>query len=147
MTAVIVNSAERLSQFIGDIREQWGQHKWLKVTVSTGKPRSLDQNAISHAWYEQVARELREDDALGVKCVCKLHHGVPILRAEDAEFRAFYDKAIKGLDYEQKVAAMKFLPVTSLMTKAQLSAYLDAVRADYRSPKRANRVMLEFPEQ
>ena len=38
---------------------------------------------------------------------------------------------------------MKFLPVTSLMTKPQLSKYLEAVRDDFM--KRG--VMLEFPEE
>ena len=141
MTAWTANSESALQSMIGDLRELFAVHKFLKVSAKTGKARSLDQNAISHAWYEQLARELREDDALGWKCYCKLHHGIPILRAEDAEFREFYGVSIKRLDYEQKLVAMKFLPVTSLMTKPQLSKYLEAVRSDF-----ADRVRLEFPE-
>ncbi len=103
--------------------------------------RSLDQNSLSHAWYEQLAQELKEDTALGWKAYCKLHHGVPILRAEDPEFREFYDGAVKGMPYERKLTAMKFLPVTSLMNKHQLSQYLEVVKADF-----AGRgVLLEFP--
>lgn len=144
MTAYILNSQETLSAFIGDLREQWKAHKWLRVTVKTGKPRTLDQNAISHAWYEQVSRELREDSAQGVKRFCKLHFGVPILRAEDAEFREFYDAGIRSaLSYEQKLRAMDFVPVTSLMTRAQLSAYCEAMRDHYRP----HGVMLEWPEE
>ena len=143
MTATTINSEVSLQSFIGDIREQWNKHKFLRVTVKAGKDRSLDQNAISHAWYEQLARELREDDALGWKCCCKLNFGVPILRAEDPEFRRFYDGAIKAtLMYEEKLAAMKFVPVTSLMTKPQLSRYLEAMQAHF--AKRG--VRLEFPE-
>lgn len=104
--------------------------------------RSTEQNSISHAWYSQIANELPEDDALGWKCYCKLHHGVPILRAEDAQFKEFYDSAIKGMDYEKKLTAMRFLPVTSLMDKPQLSAYLESVQADFMR----RGVMLEFPE-
>jgi hypothetical protein len=148
MSQTVINSAEKLSQFIGDVREAWGKHKYLRVTVKTGKDRSLDQNAISHAWYAQVVRELREDDELGVKRFCKLTFGVPILRAEDADFREMYDAAIKfGLTYEQKLKAMDFIPVTSLMTVAQLNKYLHAMRDEYRDPKRANKVMLEFPPE
>lgn len=110
------------------------------VTVQDGE-RSLSQNALSHAWYQQMAAELPEDDATGWKSYCKLHHGVPILRTECNDFRAFYDEAIKGLTYEHKLAAMKFMPVTSLMTKSQLSAYLEEVKKDF-----ARRgVLLEFP--
>lgn len=143
MSQSVVNSDQALSRVIGDIRAAYAEHHYLRVTVKTGKDRSLDQNAISHIWYEQIARELRESTALGIKCECKLNYGVPILRAEDAGFREFYDVAIKPhLTYEQKVKAMAYLPVTSLMTVKQLSAYLVAMQAAY--AKRD--VALVFPD-
>ena len=144
MSAWTVNSESALQAFIGDMRDLFKQHKFVKVSAKIGKARSLDQNAISHCWYEQLARELKEDDALGWKSYCKLHHGVPILRAEDEQFREFYDRTLRvTLTYDQKLDAMKFLPVTSLMTKPQLSKYLEAVRDDF--IKRG--VRLEFPEE
>lgn len=142
MTAWVINSETALQSVIGELREMWNLYKYVKLNAKTGKARSLDQNAISHAWYEQLSRELREDDALGHKCYCKLHHGVPILRAEDEEFREAYDAVIKGLTYEQKLIAMRHWPVTSIMTKEQLSKYLEAMQADF--AKRG--VRLEFPE-
>ena len=143
MSALIVNSTESLQRVLGDIRQMWNEHKFLRLNIKTGKDRSLDQNAISHCWYEQVSRELREDTALGVKRYCKLHFGVPILRAEDEEFRAFYDAAIKPhLTCEEKLQSMDMLPVTSRMSVKQLSQYLEAMQAHY-----AGRgVLLEFPE-
>lgn len=143
MNEAIANSSESLSALLGDLREAWGKAKWLKVKWSTGKPRTIDQNAHSHVWYEQIASELREDDALGVKCFCKLQFGVPILRAEDEEFRAFYDASIKSsLSYEQKLTAMKFLPVTSLMTRAQLRRYCETMQEHYQE----RGVILEWPK-
>jgi hypothetical protein len=142
MSAIVVNSQESLSKLLGDVREAWQRHKYLRVTIKTGRDRTIDQNAISHVWYEQVAKELREDDALGVKRFCKLHFGVPILRANDADFRDFYDAGLKGLTYEQKIKAMDYLPVTSLMTTAQLSAYCVEMQDHYRKFG----VILEFPE-
>lgn len=103
--------------------------------------RSIEQNNLSHEWYEEIAAALPDDDALGWKCYCKLHHGVPILRAEDEEFRSAYDGAIKGLSYEQKREVMKIWPVTSLMKTKQLSAYLEAIKADFEQ----RQVFLEFP--
>ena len=86
---------------------------------------------------------MRENTPEGVHNECKLRFGVPILRAEDAEFRAFYDRAIKhALTYEQKVEAMRFLPVTSLMTPAQMKRYLDDMQASY-----LGTVQLEYPNQ
>ena len=142
MTTLTVNSEMSLQSVIGDLREMFREHKYLKLSVRAGTARSLDQNAISHAWYQQLARELKEDDEQGWKSYCKLHHGVPILRSDDEEFREFYDCSLKRLTYEQKLVAMKYLPVTSLMTKPQLSKYLEALRDDF-----AGRgVRLEFPE-
>ena len=142
MTTHVINSDTSLQSFIGEVREMYLQHRYIKATTKTGKARSIDQNSISHAWYEQLARELREDDALGWKCYCKLHHGVPIHRAEDEDFREAYDATIKGMTYEQKLIAMRMLPVTSLMTKVQLSKYLEAMQDDF---LRKN-VRLEFPD-
>lgn len=115
-----------LPRAIGDLRELVREHGRVRLRI-TPMSRSLSQNDISHAWYEQVAMELREDSALGVKCESKLHCGVPILRAEDSEFRAVYDAVIRPLPYELKLEAMKQWPVTSLMTKPQMSQYLDGL--------------------
>jgi hypothetical protein len=141
-SAIVVNSDTSLQTAIGVLRETYASSRFVRMSLRTGKARSLNQNDISHVWYEQLARELREDDALGWKCYCKLHHGVPILRTENADFREAYDSAIKGLGYEQKLKVMRLLPVTSLMTKTQLTAYLEAVRDDFY--KRG--VLLLFPE-
>ncbi|MEO7345376.1 MAG: hypothetical protein ABIU85_11135 [Methylotenera sp.] len=110
------------------------------MSSKSGKDRTLDQNGQSHVWYGQLERELREYTALGYKAHCKLHYGVSILRAEDEEFRAFYDLAIKCLGYEEKIVAMRFVPVTSLMTTGQLNQYLKAMQDGF-----ADRgVILEF---
>ena len=120
---ITVNSDNSLIEASKKIKEMYAQHKFLRITIKTGKDRSLDYNALSHVWYAQIADELKDDDALGWKCHCKLHFGVPLLRAEDAEFREFYDNSIKGLSYEQKLKAMKYLPVTSIMTNEQFGKY------------------------
>lgn len=129
--AIVINSGEALQNALGELRDLWNRHKFLRVSIKTGKDRSMPQNNFTHAWYEQLARELREDDATGWKCYCKLHHGVPILRAEDEEFRETYDSVIKHLTYEQKLTAMRCWPVTSLMTREQLTKYAQALQEDF----------------
>lgn len=94
-------------------------------------PRTGAQNSGTHVLYEIIANTLRENDAAGWKCYCKLHHAVPILRAEDPEYRTVYDGAIKSLSYEQKLAVMRYFPVTSLMDKDQIGRYIDALREDF----------------
>lgn len=103
----------------------------FKVTLEPAG-RSIPQNSLSHEIYALIAQALPEDDPIGWKAYCKLQFGVPILRAEDAEFREFYDGNIKkSFSYEQKLKAMKYLPVTSLMNKEQKSRYLDEVIAHF----------------
>lgn len=143
MSAFVINSDQSLQTVLGDLREMYRQHRYVKISAKAGKARSLDQNAISHKWYQQLAREMREDDELGWKCYCKLHLGVPILRAENEDFREAYDATIKGMAYEQKLSVMRILPVTSLMTTPQFSKYLEAMREDFSR----HGVALEFPEQ
>jgi len=88
--------------------------------------RSLQQNDLSHAWYAELDKNFFLDERRGhARNYCKLHFGVPILRQEDAVFRDLYDKSIKPvLSYEEKIAAMKILPVTSRMSRPQKNEYL-----------------------
>lgn len=139
-----VNSESTMQDAIGKVREAFKDRRYFTLTFKFGKGRSLNANALSHAWYEQVARELREDDARGVKRFCKLHFGVPILRAEDEEFRESYDAVIRrNLTYEQKLIAMDMLPVTSRMTTKQISQYMQDMQDHYRTKG----VCLEFPPE
>ena len=132
----------QLQNIIGDLRQAYKANGFVEVDIRTGKRRSDDQSALSHVWYEQIARELREHSAHEVKRECKLIFGVPILRAEEPDFRDQYDALIKSrFTYEEKLQMMDFFPVTSLMTTDQLSRYLEAMQAAY--AKRG--VSLEFP--
>ncbi len=145
MPAFTINSEESLQRVLGELRTLYASQKYLRLNVKAGKDRSLDQNAISHAWYEQLARELREYDALGWKCFCKYTFGLPILCAEDEDFRAACNACLRPLTYENRMIAMRHWPTTSLMTKAQLSKYLEMMQEYFSSPLRG--VMLEFPKE
>src|SRR3546814_16621942 len=85
------------------MRQAFRENQYMRISFSTEKDRTLSQNAISHAWYAQIAAELRESTEYGVKCECKLRYGVPILRAADEQFRELYDYVIRPLSSEQKL--------------------------------------------
>ena len=104
----------------------------IEATIVDTK-RSLDQNALSHVWYNEIEKAGHEK-ARDARRYCKLHFGVPMLRAEDEEFRSFYDQALKHqLTYEQKLIAMDFVPVTSRMGQKQMTRYLNSVQEHYAS--------------
>ena len=138
----VINSADALSKAKALLQSTFDEHKYVRMTLRLGKDRSLDINALSHVWYEQVSRELNEDLPIQVKAFCKLTYGVPILLAQDRQFQAFYAHTIEPLTYEQQLWIMEkdFCPVTSRMTTTQMKQYMDDVQAAY-----ADRVRLEYP--
>ncbi len=127
MAEIIINSDRALSDAIGYLREAFTRSKFLRMIVRE-KVRSLNQNDQAHVWYEQISLELREDTPLGVKCISKLNVGVPMMRAIDSDFREFYDKFIRPKPYDDKVDAMKYVPVTSLMPVDTASQYLEELQ-------------------
>lgn len=138
---LIANSQDTLSCIIGVLREEFKTHRYLTVSISPKKGRTSAQNSLSHAWYSQVSKELKEHTEGEIKCLCKYHFGIPILRGEDEEFNDACIACIDPLVYENKIKAMEYMPVTSRMNTEQLGRYLDAVHKNY-----IGRVDLTFPE-
>lgn len=121
----------QLQQVIGELRAEFKAHGYLRVQASADKPRTASQNALIYAAYGQVSREIGEQSVAEVRRESKLILGVPILRAEDEEFRVAYDATIKTLTYPQKLQAMDYWPVTSRMNTDQLTRYYAAMQKQY----------------
>lgn len=99
------------------------------VAFTKGAPRSIDQNRLQRMWLLE-AQAQGDQTAEEYRGYCKLHFGVPILRAENEQFREVYDRLIRPRDYQEKLELMSVpmdLPVTRIMTTRQKSAYLDAM--------------------
>lgn len=127
MTArIITNETERgvLLKFVQS------QKIPFTVEITKGKRRSLEQNRLQRLWINEIA-EQRDDQAPEEwRGYCKLVFGVPILRAENEMFCEKYDRHVRPLEYQDKIAIMcepLDLPVTRIMTTDQKSRYLDAI--------------------
>lgn len=145
---IIVNSDAMESHAIATIRSLFRQYKYVRVTLATGKDRSKEMNALTHVWYGQVSDERGEETPLEVKRFCKLHFGIPILRAEDEEFRNWYDTLIgregnSRFTYEEKLQIMDKIDVTSEMSQNQIMQYAKAMQNHYEKLD----VLLKFPEK
>lgn len=123
---------QRVIENTGDIQALASllRHRELPctVTVAKGRPRSTKQNRLQRQWINEAAEQLGDESAEEKRGYCKLVFGVPILRAEDEEFREAYDTHVKGLPYESKLACMMEpidFPVTRRMKTAQKKQYLD----------------------
>lgn len=100
------------------------------VTVISGRRRSVLQNRLNRQWMIDASEQLGDQTPEEVRAYCKLTIGVPILRAENEAFCEGYDRVVKPLPYETKLALMAEpldLPVTRLMTSEQFTRYLDSV--------------------
>ena len=138
---LIVNSRDSLSIAVGELTRTFEKAHYFTLDIKTGKKRTLPQNAISHRWYALVSRVDKEYDPEEVKCLCKYHKGLPILRADDESYNQICMEVIDPLPYEARIKAMKYFPVTSLFNTEQFTEYLSAVQKNY-----AGRVLLTFEE-
>ena len=102
----------------------------MTVQWTKGLGRSLDQNAIQWAWAGEAATQLGDRTADEIQRDWKLRHGVPILRSENEQFRAFYDSKLKHYSYEEKLDAMRYISVSSVLSVKQMAAYLDAIQRE-----------------
>ena len=60
MSEAIINSAESLAAYKVFLDAQFEKHKFLRLTVKTGKQRSQTQNAALHLFCSQVADALND---------------------------------------------------------------------------------------
>ena len=114
---------------------EWVRAQWVtgnKPTVQMmGEERTMSQNAMWNALYGQIAGQMEDKSVIEVRRECKLHYGIGILKAGDPAFSDWYDTAIKGLTYEDKLLLMTYMDVTSLFNKKQGTEYLDTIIAEY----------------
>ncbi|MBM3603604.1 MAG: hypothetical protein FJX25_02375 [Alphaproteobacteria bacterium] len=107
----------------------------LPLTVSWAQGASLSgrQQRLSFRWYQDISRQLGDMDVETVRADCKVTHGVPILSGDSDGFRDSWQRSIGRFDYEGQREIVKRLqvPVTSLMSVKQMTAYLDAVHQRY----------------
>jgi hypothetical protein len=126
--------AERFIENDGDrkmlIRFIEAQKLPMTVNIEIGRQRSKAQNRLQRKWMKEIADQLGDQTPEEVRGFCKLTIGVPILRMENEKFREAYDRRVRPMPYEQKMAFMMEpfdLAVTRIMTTKQKTAYLDGV--------------------
>lgn len=123
-----INSLKSLEEWQKKEREFFNEHKYINCSASDR--RSLDQNALVHVWYKDIA-DHRDVDVITVRRECKLNYGTQILRADDESLNWVYSKTIDRIRYEKKLIIMDGFQITSIMSTAQLQKYLNAMEEDY----------------
>ena len=153
MSILTINSERSFDKAVDVLRETFEREKYFQVTLNTGKKRSLNQNAVIHVWAAFVSETEQEETPAGVKCLWKYHFGLPILRGTydldekgsavmTEASRMFNELCIRVIDplmYEDRIKAMEFIQVTSVMKTKQLKLMMKHIQAHY-----VGRVKLEF---
>jgi len=129
----ILNTPRDTAQLISDIK---GMELPLTIAIKDGADRTLAQNRLVNGWYADAANWLGDIEAWQVRAECKLNIGVKMLVTEDDTFREKWHRMIMDrYTYEEKLEFMSEpwdFPVTRLMSKPQMSRYMNAVWDKYR---------------
>lgn len=127
---------------VTELRKQWNEKKYLRVTSTTNKERSVDQNALWATMYERISGTYGDGsarDIADVKSYCKLMIGVPILRRDDEQFEKGWRRYFASKSYEEQLYLMGSnalfgvdgFPVTRLFDTKQGAEYTDAITRHY----------------
>lgn len=134
MTAYKAETLPGLTRVLADAAKE------ANALISSGVPavievkaekrgRTVEQNKLQRKWMLE-AQQQGDMTAEEYRGYCKLHFGVPIMRAENEEFRELYDRFVRHLSYEAKMAFMMEpfdFAVTRDMDTNQKTRYLDQV--------------------
>lgn len=104
------------------------------ATISKGDRRSLAQNRLQRMLCNEISSQWEGHSPEEVRGYCKLHYGIPLLRAENEVFREKYDRLLKRMTYEDKLEIMQEpidVPVTRIMTREQKTRYLDTIYQEF----------------
>lgn len=113
------------------------------ITVRDGKVRTLNQNALLHKWFGEIAKQ-GDTTASQVKGQCHHEYGLPI-RLRDEQFAWLWNNSAAKLDYEKRCAVLASgqFQISSKMNTKELSEYMDAMFPDYT----ARGIHLTLPEE
>lgn len=130
MPTKIIREPEHIAALVNMLA---GRKLPLTVSWSQGASRAEAQNRLAQRWFTDIARQLGDTTHEDVRADCKVSFGVPILCAENDAFRRGWQATFAPLGYEAVRQAVKALdvPVTRLMTVAQMTAFMDAVSAHW----------------
>lgn len=131
MTRRIVETESERRQAIRFIE---GHKLPMTIGIEAIGKRSARQNRLNRQWMLDIAGQMEGWSAEYTRGYCKLHFGIPILRADDEEFCREYDALVRPLPYEHKLKLMMVpfdFGVTRRMTTKQQTAYLDAVHRHF----------------
>jgi hypothetical protein len=122
-----VKNEESLNFLIDALKEQ----KKPFVVELLPAHRTIPQNRLFYLIYDIIAEQLYGGDGHHARNECKLTIGVPILRRDSEKFQQTYDRLLKPASYEDKLAMMEYVSISSIFDKAQGTEYIKSMFDKY----------------
>lgn len=125
MTSMTVHNDRHFAQMFHTL-------EGLKMPFTVSWKQGYDRTQAQNRWQFRAARLMADHrgdvDTAEVQAEWKLDLGVPIMRAEDDEFREMFDLVIAPQTRETKLRLMRMgYPVTRLMKSGQMTRYMEFV--------------------
>jgi hypothetical protein len=138
---LVANSDRSLEESIAVVRNTYLEKRYVRITVTTGRDRSLDQNALWFSFYQRISSVFGDGSAADInywRAFCKLRFGVPILQVHSEEFRnRWYRLVLTNPALQSWEAQMDLMqdtmfgqdgfPVTRLFDTRQGAEYTEAI--------------------
>lgn len=126
-----VNTKALLHDHIQNATLMYEMHKDITCeAIKTPKKRSLPQNDISHAWYLELARQgdMTFDE---YRTYCKYKFGLGIMLEGNDKQKETFKRVMKSISYEDRLAIVSKMAVTSTFKKAEMAKYLDLMQQHF----------------
>lgn len=138
MGRAILNSFSSATAIIPVLMNEFKVNKYLRLTWTTKRDRTLDQNALWASMYQRISQTLGDGSILDVEAIraeCKLNYGVPILYRDCEQFKAGWDDLLACKTYEEQLRLMGScglfgkdgFPVTRLFDTKQGAEYTETL--------------------
>lgn len=137
---LVANSTRSLSDAITAITQAFQEKRYVRITLTTGRDRTLDQNAMFFSLYVRISEVLGDGSAEDIgywRAYCKLRFGVALLQIHDESFRARWHRLVLTnpllQNWEAQIDLMRDtmfgqdgFPVTRLFDTKLGGQYIDA---------------------
>lgn len=138
---LVANSTRSLSDAINAITQLYQEKRYVRINATTGRDRTVDQNAMFFALYTRISEALGDGSAEDIgywRAYCKLKFGVSLLQIHDESFQQRWFKLVLTNPVLQSWEAQMDLmrdemfgqdgfPVTRLFDLPMGSKYIDSI--------------------
>lgn len=124
---ILRTDADRRDFIIKLLRVDIDKKPWRCTAEPYKVNRSSAQNRLSHMWYGEISKQWAGHTSKQVKNYCKFTYGAEIKSQSDSHFGEWFEKLQSTYDYEECVASMEFVNVTSELNVTQMVEYLNHI--------------------